>query len=240
MFGTLPVVVFTARSDGPGFPPLTGIFSGYRLPPRGRYRRKNEIPSTVKKLPSHLLPSDGITVRFMFNRLPANKSRQLYVKESRREKDGPTPTGLGGVSTPALASPGGAPPVACVASAPRVDFSSALATAVVETACALRSSERPAWWQADVLSLEAAWTHVDCTPYARQTRAAPALDLVKALLIAHDEEPDPVFWPNPGGRVGRTKPGETATQRQSRPREPQPWGWRQQWWGWRPPPPPRG
>ena len=46
--------------------------------------------------------------------------------------------------------------VACMASAPRVDFSSALATAVVETACALLSSERPATRQADVLSVEAA------------------------------------------------------------------------------------
>ena len=129
--------------------------------------------------------------------------------------------------------------VACMASAPRVDLSPALSTAVVETACALLSSERPASRQADVLSVEAAWTRVDCTPYAGQTRAAPTLALVKALLIAHDEEPDPIFWPNPGGRVGRTKPGETATQGQSRPRGPQPWGWRQKRWGWRPPPPPR-
>ena len=46
---------------------------------------------------------------------------------------------------------------------------------------------------------------------------SPTLALVKALLIAHDEDPGPVFWPNPGGKVGRTKPGETATQRQPRP-----------------------
>ena len=70
VFGNLPVVVFTAPFDGPGIPPLTGIFSCYRLPPRA-LPPKNEIPSTVKKLPSHLLPSDGITVIFMFNRLPA-------------------------------------------------------------------------------------------------------------------------------------------------------------------------
>ena len=69
--------------------------------------------------------------------------------------------------------------------------------------------------QADVLSVGAAWACVDCTPYVRQTRATPTLAFVKALLIAHDEDPDPVFWPNPGGRVGRTKPEETATQRQS-------------------------
>ena len=130
--------------------------------------------------------------------------------------------------------------VACMASAPRVDFSSALATAVVETACTLLPSERPASWQADVLAVEAAWTRVDFTPYARQTRAAPTLALVKALLIAHDEDPDLVFRPNSGGRVGRTKPEETATQRQSRSRGQQPWGWRQKWWGWRPSPPPRG
>ena len=130
--------------------------------------------------------------------------------------------------------------VACMASAPRVHFSSALATAVVETACVLLSSERPASRQADVLSVEAARIRVDFTPYAGQTRAAPTLALVTALLIAHDEDPDPVFWRNPGGRVGRTKPGEAATQRQSRPRGPQPWEWRKKWWGWRPPPPRRG
>ena len=129
--------------------------------------------------------------------------------------------------------------VACMASAPRVDFSSALATAVVETACALLTSERPASRQAHALSVEAAWTRMDCTPYAGQTRAAPTLALVKALLIAHDEDTDLVFWPNPGGRVGGTKPEETATQRQLRPWRSQPWGWRQKWWGWRPPPPPR-
>ena len=117
--------------------------------------------------------------------------------------------------------------VACMAFAPRVEFSPAVATAVVETACALLASERPASWQVDARSVEAAWTRMDCTPYARQTRAAPTLALVKALLIAHDEAPDPVFWPNPGGRVGGTQPGETATQRQSRPRGPQPWGWQQ-------------
>ena len=42
--------------------------------------------------------------------------------------------------------------VACMASAPSIDFSSTLATAVVETTCALRRSERPASRQAGVLS----------------------------------------------------------------------------------------
>ena len=55
VFGSPPVVVFTAPSDGPGIPPFTGICSCYRLPPRA-LPPKNEIPSTVKKLPSHLLP----------------------------------------------------------------------------------------------------------------------------------------------------------------------------------------
>ena len=99
-----------------------------------------------------------------------------------------------------------------MASAPRAEFSPALATAVVEMACALLSSERPASRQADVLSVEAAWTRVGCTPYVGPARATPTLALVKAVLIAHDEDPDPVFWPNLGGRVGRTKPGKTATQ----------------------------
>ena len=105
-----------------------------------------------------------------------------------------------------------------MASAPRVEFSPALATAVVKTASAFLTSERPASWQVDALSVETSWTRMDNTPFAGQTRAAPALALVKALLMAHDEAPDLVFWPNPGARVGRRKPGETATQRQLRPR----------------------
>ena len=114
--------------------------------------------------------------------------------------------------------------VAFTASAPRVDVSSALATTVVETASALLTLERPASRREDAVSVEAAWAHMDCTSYAGKTRAAPTLALVKALRMAHDEAPDPVFWSNPGGRVGGTQPGETATQRQSRPRGPQPWG----------------
>ena len=106
--------------------------------------------------------------------------------------------------------------VACMASAPRVEFSPALTTVVVETASALLTSGRPASRQTDALSVEAAWTCMDCTPYAGQTRAAPTLALVEALLMAHDEAPDPVFWPNPRKRVGGTQPGETVTQRQSR------------------------
>ena len=66
-----------------GNPPFTGIFSCYRLPRRA-LPPKNEIPSTVKKLPSRLFPSDGITVRFMSNRLPANKYRQLTVDTAKR------------------------------------------------------------------------------------------------------------------------------------------------------------
>ena len=54
-----------------------------------------------------------------------------------------------------------------MASAPGVNFSSALATAVVE----------------------AAWTRMDCTPYTGQTRPAPTLALVTALLVARDEDP---------------------------------------------------
>ena len=108
--------------------------------------------------------------------------------------------------------------VACRASAPRVEFSPALAIAAVKTASALLASKRPASRQAHALS-------VDCTCYARQTRAAPTLALVKALRMAHDEALDRVFGPNPGGRVGGTKPGETATQRQSQPRGLQLWRW---------------
>ena len=105
-----------------------------------------------------------------------------------------------------------------MAFASRVDFSSALATAVVETASALPTSERPASWQVDAWSVEAAWTRKNSTPYSGETRAATTLGLVKALLMAHNEAPDPILLPNPGGRVSGTQPGETATQRQSRTR----------------------
>ena len=64
--------------------------------------------------------------------------------------------------------------------------------------------------QAGALSVEAAWAHMNYTSYARQTRAAWTLGLVKALRMAHNEAADPVFWPNSGGRVGGKQPGETA------------------------------
>ena len=90
-------------------------------------------------------------------------------------------------------------------------FSPALATALVETASTPLTSERPASRQADARLVEAAWAHMDCTSYARQTQAAPTLALVKALRMTHDKPPDPVFWLNPGGRAGGTQPGKTAT-----------------------------
>ena len=82
-----------------------------------------------------------------------------------------------------------------MAFAPRVEFSSTLVTAAVETASVLLTLERPASRHEDALSVEAAWAHMDCTSYGGQTRAAPALALVKALRIAHDEAQNHVFWP---------------------------------------------
>ena len=87
--------------------------------------------------------------------------------------------------------------VACMASAPRIEFSSALATVVMKTAFALLTSERPASRHADALSVEAAWARMDCTPYAGQTIPTSTLALVKAPRMAHDEAPDPVFCPTP-------------------------------------------
>ena len=81
--------------------------------------------------------------------------------------------------------------VACMTASARIEFSAALATAVVNTACALLTSERPASRQADTLSVEAAGTRMNCTPIARQTRDAPTLTLVRALRMAHDEAPTP-------------------------------------------------
>ena len=97
-------------------------------------------------------------------------------------------------------------------SAPKVEISPALAIAMVRTASALITSERPASWQVDALSVEAAWTRMDYTPYAGQTRAALTLALVRTLLMAQDEAPAPVLWVNPGGRAGGTQQGKTATQ----------------------------
>ena len=129
--------------------------------------------------------------------------------------------------------------IARMASAPRVDFLSALATAVVATASALLPSARPASWQVHDVSVEAASTRMGCTLYARRTRVAPTLAFVKALLTANDDAPDPgscslSSWSNLRRRFCGTQPGETVTQRQSRQRGPQPRKWRQKWWGWRP------
>ena len=84
-----------------------------------------------------------------------------------------------------------------MASAPREEFSPRLAITVVETASALLTSESPVSRHADAFSEEAAWAHMDCTSYSEHTRAVPTLALVKALWMAHDEAPDPVFWPTP-------------------------------------------
>ena len=100
-----------------------------------------------------------------------------------------------------------------MASAPRVELSPALATAMMETASTFFTLARQGSRHAVALSVEAAWTRMYGTSYAGHTIAVPTLALVKALRMAHDEAPDPVFWPNPGGRVGGTQPGETATQR---------------------------
>ena len=105
---------------------------------------------------------------------------------------------------------------------------------VVGTASAFLTSERSTSRQANDLSVEVAWARMDCTSYAGQTTAARTLALVKAVLVALNEAPDPVLWPNPRGRVRDTQPREIATQRQSRSRGPHPWEWRQNLWEWRP------
>ena len=98
--------------------------------------------------------------------------------------------------------------VACIASAPRVELSSALATAVVVTTSVLLTSERPTSRHEDALSVEAAWARMDCTSYAGQTRVAPTLALVKALRQAHDEAPDPAFSPTPGEELAERNRGK--------------------------------
>ena len=95
--------------------------------------------------------------------------------------------------------------VECMASEPRVEFSSELATAVVKTASALLTSEGQAFLYAEALSVEAAWARMDFTSYAGQKRAAPTLALVKALRMAHDEAHDPDLWPTPEEELGERR-----------------------------------
>ena len=78
-----------------------------------------------------------------------------------------------------------------------MEFSSELAAAVVKTTSALLTSTGRALLHADALSVEAAWARMDCTFCAGQTRAAPTLAFVKALIMAHDAADEPVLYPTP-------------------------------------------
>ena len=57
---------------------------------------------------------------------------------------------------------------------------------------------------------------MDCTSYVGQTRATPSLALVKALRMAHDEAPGPVFWPTPEKELAEHNRGK---QRRSSSRD---------------------
>lgn len=72
--------------------------------------------------------------------------------------------------------------VACMASQPRMEFSSDLAVAVV----GLVSVKKVSLQGADALSVERTWASMDNTTYSGQKKAVPTLAFVKAMQMAHD------------------------------------------------------
>ena len=49
----------------------------------------------------------------------------------------------------------------------------------------------------ELLSVRQAWSKMDHSSWQGQQRAAPTLDLVTALRMAHDEAQASVLWPTP-------------------------------------------
>ena len=84
-----------------------------------------------------------------------------------------------------------------MATTPRVAFSADLAETVVAAATALLTSERRSSFKVEDLSVGAVWARCENNSAFRQMRRAPALALVKASRLTHDDVPDPVLWPTP-------------------------------------------
>ena len=88
--------------------------------------------------------------------------------------------------------------VSFMASAGRHEFTTEMRTAVVRKASALLTSVRRSSFQSpELLSVRQAWSNMDHSPWQGQQRAAPTLDLVTALRMAHDEGQAPVLWQTP-------------------------------------------
>ena len=88
--------------------------------------------------------------------------------------------------------------VSYMASSARVEFSAEQRTAVVAKASALLTSvRRTSFYSPEPLSVRQAWSNMDHSSWLSQQKAAPTLDLVTALRMAHDEAQAPVLWPTP-------------------------------------------
>ena len=110
-----------------------------------------------------------------------------------------------------------------MATTPRVEFSADLAEAVVAAATILLTSERRSSFRAENLSVGVVWARRDNNSAFGQMRRAPALALVKALRLAHDDAPYPVLWPTPqealeGRRATKQRRGGSSRDRGDRNR----------------------
>ena len=77
--------------------------------------------------------------------------------------------------------------VSVMASSARVEFSAKLRTAVVaKTSALLTSVSRTSMNAPELLSVLQAWSKMDHSSWQGQPRAAPTIDLVTALRLAHD------------------------------------------------------
>ena len=88
--------------------------------------------------------------------------------------------------------------VSFMASLARVEFSAKLRTAVVTKASVLLTAvRRTSMYPLELLSVRQAWSIMDHSSWQGQLRAAPTLELVTALRLAHDDAQGPVLWPTP-------------------------------------------
>ena len=86
--------------------------------------------------------------------------------------------------------------VTFMASLARVESSANLRAAAVSKASALLTSvRRTSLHPPEYLSVRQVWSTMDNSSWQGQLRAAPTLDLVAALRLAHNEAQDTVLWP---------------------------------------------
>ena len=61
----------------------------------------------------------------------------------------------------------------------------------------LKSVRRTSMHPPELLSVRQAWSEMDHSSWQGQLRAAPTLELVTALWLAHDDAQGAVLWPTP-------------------------------------------